>query len=254
MARKRPAVDGRSRDARLYRRLAAWARCHGYREVTRHAVHHWVSAGLLPRADSKPTGFSQRTTAIHVATGRQLLALCRYRYRDGLGRYDLVGAQLWLDYFDVPDRFLRAAIVREFPTPAGTPDGVALSYRVARQRPIIDAMPNLSYDDRADVIDELRRQFEEKEPPSTRGIQLIARAADLTAPETMRAMRALPSVSRKAAAEAALATTEDLSAARLAWSVLIARTTPDSHKNGRTLARIRLGLFVSAYVLDQHLR
>jgi hypothetical protein len=254
MARKRPAVQDRPRDARVYRRLAAWARCHGYRAVTRHTVHHWVSASLLPKADSKPTGFGQRATTLHVATGQQLLALCRYRYSDGLGRYDLVGAQLWLDNFDVPDRFLRAAIVREFATPASTPNDIALSYQVARQRPIIDAMPNLSYDDRADVVDELRGQLEEGEPPSRRGIELIARAAGLSIPETTRALRALPTVPREAAAEAALATMEDLAAARIAWSSLMADITPDIHKNGRTRARVRLGLFVSACSLDKHLR
>jgi hypothetical protein len=254
MSQKRPAVEAdRRRDARTYRRLAAWARCHRYREVTRHTVHHWISAGLLPKARSVPMGFGQRATVQHVDTGRQLLALCRYRYTDKLGRYDLIGAQLWLDDFDVPTRFLRAAVGREFPRsvdPAEPPDEVAVSYQIARQRPIIDAMPGLSFDKRADVIGELASVLERGERPSDYGLELIARASALDTKEASRLLKALPRVTPESAVQVQMASDDDLLSARIAWSSLVSRTTPEQHKNGRTRARIRLGLFVGTFLLD----
>jgi hypothetical protein len=258
MTQKRPAVEAeRQRDARTYRRLAAWARCHGYRDVTQHTVHHWLSAGLLPKVPPVPTGFGQRAIVQHVDTGRQLLALCRYRYRDKLGRYDLIGAQLWLDGFEVSTSFVRDAIAREFVRPAGTrpqPDEVSSSFLIARQRPIIDAMPRLSFDERAEVIDEIRRVIEDGDQPSRHGLALIASASSVATKEAARLLKTLPRVTPESGVQAREASDEDLSSARIAWSHLVSRTTPDQHKNGRTRARIRLGLFVGAFVLDSKMR
>lgn len=91
----------RNRDARTYRRLAAWARCHGYPRVTRHVVRKWTIAGLLPRATRVPVGWGAPSTAQSVETGRQLLRLCHYRYSQRLGRLDVVAANLLLDGFVV---------------------------------------------------------------------------------------------------------------------------------------------------------
>jgi hypothetical protein len=254
MGQKRPAVEAiRQRDARTYRRLAAWARCHGYREVTQHTVHHWISGGLLPKAQPVPTGFGQRATVQHVDTGRQLLALCRYRYKDKLGRYDLIGAQLWLDGFDLATAFVRDAVAREFVRPADTrpkADEVASSFQIARQRPIIDATPRLSYDERAEVTDEFRGALEDGEEPSPHGMQLISRAMALDVSEAKRVVAGLPRVTPESATQVELALDEDLLSARTAWAHLSAQATPDRHKNGRTRARVRLGLFVSAFLLD----
>lgn len=91
----------RNRDARTYRRLAAWARCHGYSRVTRHVVRKWTIAGLLPRATRVAIGWGAPSTAQRVETGHQLLRLCHYRYRENLGRLDVVAANLLLDGFVV---------------------------------------------------------------------------------------------------------------------------------------------------------
>jgi len=258
MTRKRPAVEAqRRRDARTYRRLAAWARCHTYREVTRHTVHHWVTAGLLPSVPPIPVGFGQRATVQHVDTGRQLLALCRYRYADKLGRYDLIGAQLWLDGFDVSTTFVREAIGREFRRPATArpePDEDAISFQIARRRPIIDAMPPLSYDERAEVVYGIRGVLEDGGGPSRHGLEVIARALELDIRDAARVLKALPRVTPESAVQVQLARDEDLSSARTAWSHLVARTTPDQHKSGRTRARVRLGLFIGAFLLDAKLR
>lgn len=258
MVQKRPAVAAnRQRDARTYRRLAAWARCHGYREVTRHTVHHWVSAGLLPKAESVPTGFGQRATVQHVDTGRQLLALGHYRYTDKLGRHDLIGAQLWLDGFDVTTTLVRDAVAREFVRPAGSrpkPDDVAISLQIARQRPIIDAMPRLSVDKRADVVDEIRRVIEDGDQPSRYGLELIANASELDSREAVRRLKTLPRATAESARQVQEAPDDDLLSARAAFSHLISNTSLDQHKNGRTRARLRLGLFISAFLLDREKR
>jgi hypothetical protein len=237
--------------------MAAWARCHGYREVTQHTVHHWISAGLLPKAQSVPTGFGQRATVQHVDTGRQLLSLCRYRRKDKLGRYDLIGAQLWLDGFDLATAFVRDAVAREFGRPADTrpkPDAVASSFQIARQRPIIDATPRLSYDERAEVIDEVRGVLEDGEEPSRHGMKLVARASALDVSEAKRVLARLPRVTPESAAQILVALDEDLLSARTAWAHLSAQATPDEHKNGRTRARLRLGLFIAAFLIDAELR
>lgn len=258
MGRKRPAVSPeRRRDARTYRRLAAWARCHGYRDVTRHTVHHWVTAELLPTVPPVHPGFGQRATMQHVDTGRQLLALCRYRYTDKLGRYDLIGAQLWLDGFGDSTKLVRDAVGREFVRPASTQperDELEFSFQVARQRPIIDAMPQHSYDERAEVVEDIRRAIEDGEQPPLHGLQLIGRALALDLKDSARVLESLPRVTAESAREVQEALDEDLLAARSAFSFLISNTTPDQHKNGRTRARIRLGLFVVAFLLDAKLR
>jgi len=257
MGWKRPAVDEeRRRDARVYQQLAAVARAQGFPRATEHSVHRWVSAGLLPESETQPSQFGQHIKAPHVDAERQLLTLCRYRYTDKLGRYDLVGAQLWLDGFGVSTAFVRGAVGREFvrDTPRPQRDEVAISFQIARQRPIIDAMPRLSFDERADVIDEIRSVVENGEQPSRHGLELIASASALDTKEAARLLQTLPRVTSESALQVQEASDEDLLSARSAFSHLISNTTPDQHKNGRTRARIRLGLFVVAFLLDAKLR
>jgi hypothetical protein len=253
MGQKRPAVGPvRERDARIYHRLAAWARCQRYRRVRQHTVHHWVSAGLLPGATSIPTGYGQRTTVLHVDTGRQLVALCRYRYTDELGRYDLIGAQLWLDGFDVATRFVTEALRREFGATRRDHEREEIgdSYLIARQRPIIEAMPHLTYDEREEVVDEVASAIEDGEVPSTHGLETIGKAVGVTPKEAGQLVELLPGLAPDAVKVVIEASDRDLLAARDAFTYLSARVTPDPHRRGRTRAKVRLGLFLSAFFLD----
>jgi hypothetical protein len=259
MGRKSPAVDNdRRRDARIYERLAAFARAHDFPGATEHAVHRWVSAELLPESAAEPSSFGQHITAPHADAERRLLALCRYRYTDKLGRYDLIGAQLWLDAFDVSTRFLRDAVGREFPRSAHRvepPDEVAVSYQIARQRPIINAMPGLSFDERADIVGEVAGVLERGERPSDYGRELLARAMGLRPAETAGVLALLPHVTPEAGEQVRQATdVELLSVRRGAWAYFESHSTPDRHRSGRTRARIRLGRFISAFLLDRQFR
>src|SRR5207302_7710965 len=107
IGRKPPAA---LKEARSYRRLAAWARCHNYRRVSRHTVKGWVASGALPNAVPIHQGFGPPRMAQRVDMGRQLLRLCHYRYDDGLGRLHIVSANLWLDGYDVPLDKVRAGM------------------------------------------------------------------------------------------------------------------------------------------------
>jgi hypothetical protein len=259
MGRKRPAVDNdRRRDARIYELLAAFARVHDFPGTTQHSVHRWVSAGLIPESATERSPFGQHITAPHADAERQLLALCRYRYTDKLGRYDLIGAQVWLDGFDVATRFLRDAVGREFPRsepPTEPPDEVAVSYQIARQRPIINTMPGLSFDKRADVVDELVGVLERGERPSDYGRELLARAMGLSPTETTGVLARLPRVTPEAGEQVRKASDEELLFVRRgAWAFFESHSAPDRHRNGRTRARIRLGRFVGALLLDRKLR
>lgn len=254
MGRKRPAMaPARPREAGTYRDLTAWIRDR-YPQVTEHLIHHWVSGGLLPPASAEWWGFGQRSTVQHVDTGRQLVAICRYRFDDRLGRHDLIGAQLWLDDFAVDTDLLRAAIRREFQGGIGgtsteeTED--ALPYRVARQAPVIQALPGLSYDERADVIEEVRLAAQSRDEPTRLGVARLARASH-QAPDAVRAaLKAMPALPTDLPELAARASDNELRSARQAFAALSSQTSPDQHRNGRTRARVRLGQFLSAFWLD----
>jgi len=96
------------KEPQIYAPLAAWARSHDYARVTRHVVQHWVKRGLLPRAERHRDGFGAAQITLPIATGRQLLALCRYRYDWEVGRLSMLQALLWLDGYSVQSAGIRA--------------------------------------------------------------------------------------------------------------------------------------------------
>src|SRR5437870_1268599 len=108
ISRKHPAAS--AKDPRVYRRLAAWARCHGYRRVNRHVIQQWVVEKLLPHTVPIYEGWGPPRIAQLTEAGSQLLRLCYYRYDESLGRHDIVGANLWLEGFAVPADRIREAI------------------------------------------------------------------------------------------------------------------------------------------------
>jgi hypothetical protein len=213
-----------------------------------------VKAGLLPKASVVSIGFGKRATVQATHTGRQLLSLCQYRYDDELGRHDLVGAQMWLDWFEMPTAFVRGAIHREFGSKSTRRrhDVVSESFRVAKQRQIIDALPNLSFDDRVEVIRHLDDAVLGGHQLSPGGLDQIALAVGMeTKAVRIELARLSRRITRADAARVSAADDESLSTARHAWSYLAAQTLPDQHKNGRTRARNRLGQFVGVFLLNE---
>jgi hypothetical protein len=275
MGRKRPAieVDRRPREAKVYRRLAALARYFGYREITRHTVHHWVTAGLLPRADSTWVAWQRRKTTIPHATECQLLAACLYRVDFGLGRHAFVGAQLWLDGYDVPTTYLRGALAAEFLRGSGAsekPVSVAkvrdsdfvprserendsasdrLAIHVARQWPFIEATPSLSHTQRALLADELR-SIVDGTAPSSLAVRLLADATGADRRDVRAALGKVPTVTRADVERLIAASDEDLAATRIGFQSLARAASLDHLKPSRRSARICLGMFVSAAVLE----
>jgi hypothetical protein len=84
------------RDATRYEVLAAYARASGFPRAREPAVRAWVKRGLLPEAGPIHVGFGRRVFTEAFDCGRQLLALCRLRYREGVGDLDTIGVRLWI--------------------------------------------------------------------------------------------------------------------------------------------------------------
>ncbi|MEP6638750.1 MAG: hypothetical protein ABJC39_05310 [Chloroflexota bacterium] len=271
MGQKRPAMDaGRRRDARVYRRLAALARALGWRGVTSDAVHHWVTAGLLPKATTTRAGFGGRVqTIIPTETACQLEALCRYRLDDRLGRYDLVGAQLWLDGFDTPTRHIRDPIAREFlrttPNP-GAPEPLLedaslgdevldrVPALVARQAPVKTAMAGLGYTERIELVEEIRAIALEGAEPLEYGVSQLAGLTDEATASIRRQLALASRITRSGVASALEVTDGDLVEARAAFQALEGAVARDQHRSGRTRAKVRLAQFVFALMQDQEFR
>lgn len=272
MGRKRPAMEpSRRRDSRVYRRLAAFTRALGGRGVTHHAIHHWVTAGLLPKAVTTRVGFGGRVhTDIPRETECQLLALCRYRIDDKLGRYDLVGAQLWLDGYDVPTRYVRDALAREFLNTAvevatsgldrsderllADEDQDRLPALIARQRPIVVALPGLDFTRRSELVDELRAIAFDGAAPLQYGIDQIAALTGEDEGTVRRLIAAIPTITRASVTAAVDVVDDEMIQARAAFQALEARVTPDRHRSGRIRAKVRLGQFLFALMQDQVFR
>ncbi|HYK94352.1 MAG TPA: hypothetical protein VE011_00575 [Candidatus Dormibacteraeota bacterium] len=210
-----------------------------------------MTDGLLPRAIRVPIGFGKTTTALDAGTGRQLLTLCEYRYTDGLGRKELLGAQLWLDRFAVPVRHVRDAARREFLDNRGqaTSDDVALSFLIARQRPVIDAMLGLGYDARADAVDAIVGATLEGAPPSDVAVDAFAAVTGLTRTEVRERFGELPALNRVSLTDLLDLPDAEFEAARDRFERFAANVTPDQHRSGRKRARVRLGWFLSAFLI-----
>jgi hypothetical protein len=98
------------RDAVRYRELAEYARMAGFDKVNGPAVKGWVQAGLLPRGEWVPWGFGKRSVAYPAATGAQVLALCRLRFRERIRRLPLLGLALWLEGWPVAMTTVRSGL------------------------------------------------------------------------------------------------------------------------------------------------
>ena len=127
---KIPAVP---RDAQRYHLLADFAGNSGYPQVTGPAVHSWVKRGVLPEAVPIHRDWAVKVFAEPVAVGRQLLALCHYRFDEKTRSIAIVGGLLWMDGFAVRVDTVREALTTVSQMP------VALIERVTRQRFDVDS-------------------------------------------------------------------------------------------------------------------
>jgi hypothetical protein len=127
-------------------------------------VRKWTIAGLLPHASRVAVGWGPPSTAQSVATGRQLLRLCRYRYEQRLGRLDVVAANLLLDGFVVDlDRARRGmqwakrAFAADAIRSVGDRRGMRERWlqRAALEATSVAAMPGLDRVQRALVLGEV---------------------------------------------------------------------------------------------------
>lgn len=117
-----------AKEAQRYRILAEYASSRGYPQATAPRIQSWVKRHVLPNAIPMHLDFKVKVFAEPVETGRQLLALCHYRFDEGLRSIAQVGGLLWIDGFVIPDDVVRSALSQIGRLP------VTLVERVAGQR------------------------------------------------------------------------------------------------------------------------
>jgi hypothetical protein len=248
-----------TKDARIYRRLAAWARCHEYRRVSRYAVHDWVKHKALPGAMRTYEGFGPPKISLPADTGRQLLALCRYRYDQKIGRLNEIKANLWLDGFDVPIADVRKALHDQLANARDRPPRVhrsedselddrgAVAEVIARQRPIALVLPLLKPRDREDLTEEVLGLLEDGCPLSPWAKDALRRSGQARSPGPEAIRR--PS---SEALEAAIDTSDEtFLAVRQVWgNVLEPLVAAGLPRSPRARSPYRLRMFLSALFME----
>jgi len=247
----------RVKDGRIYRRLAAYARCCGYRRVTRHAVHDWVKQGLLPHVERHYEGFGPPAISMPTWTGALLLEICRLRYDQEIGRLRLIVPQLWLHghpmSVDAVRTSLTASIRARPPRTALTPatreaERAGVAARIAHHRPVVDATRTLSPATRALLVDE----FIEVADGTGSFSRFGQRALRSLGAEGL-AEAEVPKRSDEAVLETIRASDDEYFEARVVWGATVRPVASNAPGTARFKVRLNVATFL-ACLLAVHQR